>query len=201
MLGKPVKEIFPSMSKKKKRRRHAGKGAKEERAVCRQLSLWWSDDRFDDLFWRASQSGGRATVRSRKNKTTSGHYGDITATDHRGAELIKIVTVEIKCGYTKFHTSDFLDSKQDETICEQWFAQAEMAAALAKSISWIVISRANFRHQLIYMPRGLFRKLTNADCVYPRATMFLNDWNIVVMRFDEFCNRVEPDAFRRINRT
>ena len=38
----------------------AYKGSEFEREMCKCLSLWWTDSKRDDVFWRSAQSGGRA---------------------------------------------------------------------------------------------------------------------------------------------
>lgn len=71
------------------------KGAAFEREVCSLLSRWVSGTA-DDIFWRSSLSGGRATVRSRKGKTVSTQFGDISAVDPRGTPFLEVFYVELK---------------------------------------------------------------------------------------------------------
>jgi hypothetical protein len=69
--------------KRKAKRKGAGKGQAFERKTCRQLSLWVSDGKIDDMFWRTSISGGRATVRFAQGKATQA-VGDICAVRPEG---------------------------------------------------------------------------------------------------------------------
>jgi len=71
------------------------KGASFEREVCAKLSLWVSKGERDDLFWRSSMSGGRATVRFQKGKDTV-TAGDITAIHEIGASLTDKYMIECK---------------------------------------------------------------------------------------------------------
>lgn len=41
------------------------KGSTFERLICKELSLWVTDEERTDVFWRSAMSGGRATVNSR----------------------------------------------------------------------------------------------------------------------------------------
>ena len=75
------------MSKKKKGGGHA-KGSQFERTVCKDLSLWWTKGKRDDVFWRTSGSGARAKTRSKTGEKTFGQYGDVQATDPIGQPLI-----------------------------------------------------------------------------------------------------------------
>lgn len=139
------------------------KGSGYERDFCRRLSLWWSGGPKhgrDDLFWRSSMSGGRATVRGRKGKTTAGHYGDIAATDPMGAGLLKVFAVECKCGYNKKSTSigDLLDVPEGGAIQElgAWIKQSRKAARLAGASYWLLAHKKDRREEVIYMPRPAF---------------------------------------------
>lgn len=55
------------------------KGSGFERLVCHKLSLWISQGEHDDLFWRSSLSGGRATVMFKKGGQNRTQCGDITS--------------------------------------------------------------------------------------------------------------------------
>lgn len=89
------------MSKRKARKKAVNskqKGAKFERDCCQRLSLWISDLKRDDLFWRSSMSGGRATLKSRKGraKAISSHAGDIMATHLLGHPFLDVFYCECK---------------------------------------------------------------------------------------------------------
>ena len=63
------------------------KGGSFEREVCHLLSLWISHGARDDLLWRSSNSGGRATVVFKKGGANRTQCGDITAIDPAGNVL------------------------------------------------------------------------------------------------------------------
>ena len=77
----------------------SAKGSAFERSVCKTLSLWFSKGKRDDLFWRTSGSGARATVRGKKGKSTISGHGDIEATCSEGKLLTEWTCWELKCGY------------------------------------------------------------------------------------------------------
>lgn len=87
------------------------KGSQFERAICKTLSLWFSDGTTDDLFWRSSQSGGRAKTRSKTGKSTFGSYGDIAAVHPSGLALTQSCILELKRGYKQWSIMDVLDAK------------------------------------------------------------------------------------------
>lgn len=137
------------------------KGSEYERQVCKQLSQWWTASAREDVFWRSSNSGGRATVRGRKGKGTFGSYGDIAAVDPIGQMLLEVVTIELKRGYSKCSVADLLDA--DRTSGHHQFGdfinQAMEAAERAGSFSWMLVQRRNKRKSLAFFPAELYRKL------------------------------------------
>ena len=88
------------------------KGSEFEREFCKDLSLWWTDQERDDIFWRSSNSGGRATVRAKVGRTTAGQYGDVAAIDFDGLPLLELMTMELKRGYSKNTIQDLVDNKE-----------------------------------------------------------------------------------------
>lgn len=71
------------------------KGSKLEREVCKKLSLWVSDGKNGDLFWRSAMSGGRSTVAHKKGEVVR-QAGDICAVTPEGHELTDHWYIECK---------------------------------------------------------------------------------------------------------
>jgi hypothetical protein len=150
------------------------KGGQFEREICRTLSNWWTGDKEDDLFWRTSQSGGRATVRGRKGKGTRGHCGDITATDDAGLPLVKLITFELKRGYANnSHIDSLLDrpKKAKQQVIEAWIEQARLAAGRAGTPYWAIIHRRDRREACIYIPYSLYATLCVVGTFNPRLPL------------------------------
>lgn len=138
------------------------KGNSFERKICTELSLWWTDNDRDDIFWRSASSGGRATSRFRRSKkSTAASQGDITAIDPSGIPFLKVVTVEIKRGYTKDSIQDVIDNlpHRNAPTFMQWMIQAEESAASAESLTWLVISQRNQKSVMTWFPISLFNEL------------------------------------------
>ncbi len=72
------------------------KGSKFEREVCVALSLWISNGERDDVFWRSSLSGGRATIALREGIKRQSQVGDISAIASLGEYLLNHVSIECK---------------------------------------------------------------------------------------------------------
>lgn len=68
------------------------KGSAFEREVCKALSLWTTNGKSVDVYWRAAMSGGRATVA----KGAVRQAGDITAVAPEGHVLTDFLYIECK---------------------------------------------------------------------------------------------------------
>lgn len=72
------------------------KGASFERKACRELSLWLSEGKNDDLFWRSAMSGGRATVQFKKGRENRSQVGDLSPISSKGETLTDLCIFECK---------------------------------------------------------------------------------------------------------
>lgn len=77
-----------------------GKGADWERETAKLLSLWWTEGDADDVIYRTSASGARATQRRKSGKGTTNSAGDLGFTDDVAKPLFQFMTMECKRGYT-----------------------------------------------------------------------------------------------------
>ncbi len=135
------------------------KGSSFERTICKQLSLWWTDGDRDDVFWRTSGSGARATMRSKSGRGTKNQYGDIQATDPIGQPLIDLCTIEIKKGYGKYSYFDLIDKLPNETRqpYRKFILQAVDQCLEAGTKSWLLITKRDRKETVITMPISLRR--------------------------------------------
>lgn len=72
------------------------KGASFEREVCVLFSLWISQGKRRDCFWRTAMSGGRATIARKGGRMNKSQVGDICAVDELGHPFIDRFIVECK---------------------------------------------------------------------------------------------------------
>lgn len=139
------------MRRKKRKGYGKSKGSSFERKICTILSLWWTDNERDDVFWRSAGSGARATVR--RGIRTEGHAGDVCYTDPIGKPLIDLVTIELKRGYKDAVFSQAID-RPENSKASQWetfVRQAEQSARDAGSVSWFLIQQRDRRRALLFM--------------------------------------------------
>lgn len=188
------------------------KGSTFEREFCYELSNWWSDGEEDDIFWRSQASGGRATTRSKTGKRTSGHYGDVAATDARGAPLINLLTIELKRGYSSQTMMDVLDRNPKMKLggWEGFLSQAINSHTQAGSFAWLLYTRRDRRTGWFYFPTYLLNTL-RAVGAFPRSprpaiTASINvregktsRWhNIYGTTKENFFRSVTPDHIREV---
>lgn len=155
------------------------KGADFERDISRTLSLWWSHGERDDIFWRTSMSGGRATVRSKAGKSTAYQAGDITATDPIGAPLIKATVIELKRGYGKFCVLDLLDSRNVTTaVLSGFLSQVEEELAQSGIRNFLLICKRDGRAPIVLMPSVVYDKSRNAHT----AAIYYDKYVIITLK-------------------
>ena len=172
------------------------KGSKFERDICIRLSEWWSraleGEVRQDIFWRASQSGGRATQRAKSGKRTAGSYGDVAAVDPVGAPLLQVFTLELKRGRSHGDIGDVIDipvTGYKPRPFENTLKQAFDSHKLAGSLSWLVISQRDRRRCLVIGDYAFFEK--HFDLELPRV--FLpHGWILTYLPFRVFLRKVSP---------
>jgi len=194
-------------STKKKRKPKAGKGSEYERKMAKTLSLWWSNGHRDDIFWRSTTSGGRATERAKKGLKTSGQQGDIAAIHPSGRKLLDICTIELKCGYFDVTIQDLLDlPKHHKTrVMEGWLNQAETESRNAEAVYWIMIIHRTGRKDLVLCPTSLLLDLEHqGSCLlsvdHPHFGLSFFNFELTCLQLETFLEEVPARYFKRLHR-
>ena len=171
------------------------KGSNFEREICKQLSLWWTDNKRDDIFWRTSGSGARATVRSKSKKKTFGQYGDVQATDPIGQPLIDVCTIEIKRGYSKSTFADLIEESTTANAKPCMYAnfikQVKGDSKKANTPWWLLIVKRDRKKPIVIFPRILFDmhwKGIDQGRIFRRGFI-----NIRIALLEDFLGYAEPD--------
>ncbi len=186
------------------------KGSAFERETCKQLSLWWTGGLSDDVFWRSTISGGRATARSRKGMSTAGQYGDIQAADPSGIPLLEVCSIELKRGYNRHTCADLLDlpARGRKPLWLQWAEQSYVSSRQTRSLSWIVIVKRDRRETIVFGPMRLYHKLIGEHSDIHEGLPFMSLWHglgkkacraLFATTFKEFLSRVTPEIILRVH--
>lgn len=131
------------------------KGGEFERTIAKALSLWFSEGKREDVFYRSHSSGARFTSRKKAGKDTALQAGDITCSDPIGEPLIKNWNIEVKTGYgrkkkkeneieiIRWDVLDFIDSQQKEPVLQKMWTQCERDAKLTIREPVLIFRRNN----------------------------------------------------------
>lgn len=184
----------------------SSKGSQFERTVCKQLSLWWTSGARDDVFWRVSQSGGRATQRAKSGRKTFGSYGDIAFVDPIGEPLLRLFTIELKRGKSHGCPADLIDRTPSllPSPFEKTLIQTYRAHQAAGSRGWMLICRRDFCIPVLYADTETLRELSPSFA--PPYVLFnlrvnFGKGEYKSMRFaslslERFLSSISPDKFR-----
>ena len=136
------------------------KGGQFERDICHKLSLWWSGGKSDDIFWRTSGSGARATSRFKKGKATHGQHSDITHTHPSGAPFTDLFVTELKRGHNKTTLIEMIDTPKlvKSNLWWQWIRKVQNSVNASGAMSWLLIHKRDGREEMIFFP-DLVREL------------------------------------------
>jgi len=178
-----------------------GKGSSFERDIARMISLWFSEEKSADWFWRTQSSGGRATQLRKTGKMLTKQFGDIVAVEKEGEPLTDKFCFELKTGYgasrkknekkviSNWCILDGIDSKQKETVFDKFWKQCVNDADASHRIP-ILIFRRNLMSCCIAMKSNLHNRLkewygpvhTNKGILYFESRF----GDIVFMNLDDF---------------
>lgn len=180
------------------------KGSNYEREVCKQLGKWWSGGTRDDIFWRTSGSGARATVRSAKGQSTAGQYGDVSAIDSIGEPLLQVFSIELKRGYSANSFGDMFDfpAKAKKQKWEVFYSQAKASAEASGARYWMLIWRRDRRKALVFVPLGAIKEISGSfSCPHITAAVPLCGDKMVEVfccAFEDFLKLVKPQRIIQI---
>lgn len=163
------------------------KGAAFEREVCKKLSVWITNGKKGDCFWRSAMSGGRATV-ARKRGRDVRQAGDITAVAPEGHKLTDHVFIECK-HYADLQFDSFvIDNKG--TLAHFWGVVCREAEHRNRS-PWLV-ARQNRRPTLL-LTRLPPIESASPLCLVRPATLSVVDCQVWL--FDQVLTFKPPRSF------
>lgn len=187
----------------RKRKKSSGskKGTPFEREMSKELSWWWSWGERDDLIWRTSDSGGRATQRAKTNQITKYQHGDLGPTDFSIYPLFDFFLMETKRGYDDdldllLHI-DQLEHRVTVPILRQWKETAlrDMEAASRKEI--MILLQRDGKRKLAIIRNILLGNLLELD--WEKWSKFSSNSPVIIAeemsiyRMDEFFSYFMPE--------
>lgn len=189
------------------------KGSGFERSFCKELSLWWSNGKWDDVFWRTSQSGGRATTRFKKGLRTADSYGDVMAIREEGKPLTKTTFLELKRGYTGkkgkrsirwISTLDLIDANRNlktEPVLISWWKEARKKCKESGRKRTFIVFRRDRKTACIVMSRKTFKFLEKKNGLLMCPPYYAWSWislrpinDIMIIRIEDFFKWCKPQS-------
>lgn len=164
------------------------KGSQYERVVAKKLSLWLSNGVRDDLLWRSSLSGGRATLLFKQGKKNKSQTGDLSSIDILSQEFIDQFFVEIKCYKSLDITSGFVKSTG---LLKSFWDKLVKDALTAKKNPMLIAKQNHLPALLLVHPNGA--KLLNINngillCDASKVAEFCQ-WPSEVYLFDQLLTK------------
>ena len=163
------------------------KGSGFEREISKALSLWLSENKNDDLFWRTSNSGGRFTSRFKGGTDTQNQSGDITSLNSSSEWFINFFSIECKFYIDINIWSIFTNSKMG--LIEFWEQSRNDSTRSDKNP--ILIVKQNFKPILLITNDFLFDKFEKMS-FKPNLIICNENSNMYVYKFTDFIENVNP---------
>jgi hypothetical protein len=168
----------------------SGKGSSFEREICKKLSLWFTNGANDCVFWRSSNSGGRATVREKVGKKTQGQYGDIACIDPIGLPLLQHTNIELKRGYNQASPMSIIDAPATakRQLFEEFIRQSHKDSIRSGAKTWWLIHKRDRRETMIYFPSEIYPKYR-----IPSAVFLLDRYVVICEPLEPFLSHNSPN--------
>lgn len=193
------------------------KGGEFERQMAKAFSLWFSNGKRDDIFYRTSASGARATMRMKKLLATANSAGDMCALDPVGVPLTNVVLFEFKRGYggsgkkkskkkkysEEIEVLTILDnptSQIKQPILLEWFDKAERERAAHGRLFTFIVFQRNRKIPIITMTAetfGYFKYRLNLryGIIDKDPNPIIEVKNLVLIRLEDFFEWCIPELF------
>lgn len=171
------------------------KGGAYERLICKQLSLWASNNEREDIFARSAMSGGRATVQRKKGVTNKTQCCDISAIDPLGSYLINIAVVECK-NYKDLKLENLIFKTSKDGILQFW-NEVVIIANLVNKEPWL-IARQNGKKDILTITENN----KNIICSrYPTLVpiAYFSELNMCIYYLTTFLKNVSYSYIKELN--
>ena len=187
----------------------SNKGGAFERMICKELSIWYSSGRRDDIFWRTAGSGARATVRGKVGLKTADSYGDVMATHESGKPLTGNYVISLKRGYTgkkgrkSFSYIDILDlidtpaGMKGKPALATWWDELMRDVKNGSRKDGFIIFRRDRKMSSIVMSNKTFKELHKMKpCIFPLyhsgCGLAADSLHLQIMKLQDFFYWCEP---------
>ena len=169
------------------------KGNSFQWKIAKLLSLWYSEQKRDDIFIPTGSSGARATQRRKLGKTTQNQGGDITSVDPEGFAFIKNFSIECKF-YKKVNFNSLIYNKPNELF--YWWDQTNRDADRDNK-NPLLIMKQNGLSEIIIFSKNLYIKKLENYCGnidnFLNTKSYINGDLVIIMLLSDFFNYCNPN--------
>jgi len=163
------------------------KGSEFERKICKELSLWISRDKREDLFWRSAMSGGRSTVALKSGKKLKSQSGDISAVHSLGFKFTEKFLIECK-HYKNLEFAGLIHNRGKLIF----FWQKAFAEAINHSKLPILIAKQNNYPTVVVLCR---KGMKSFKLKYKMFDLVVPVFGMYIITFDRF-KELNPRVLR-----
>lgn len=182
-----------------KKRTGSGKGQNFERQIAKYLSRWITYGDRDDVFWRSSNSGGRATVRAATGSAGGLVSGDLCAVRPEGFPLLEVFVIE--CKFYKDLKLQDLPFDRKSVIPKAWNKVCK--ESVRESRRPMLILKQNNRPILLGLQYRMYREIRHQvrgtlDVMPPY--LYSNRLQLALCEFDPVFEAFSPDMLTGLDR-
>lgn len=171
------------------------KGGEFERQLCKAFSYWVTNGNRDDIFWRSSMSGGRASLAIKKGTAKrTAQAGDMSYIDMVGSTLLDRFVIEYKF-YKDLSISSLIYGEPKDLIIAFW-AQVNRDATASNKYP-MLIAKQNFKKILIGLRMEEMKKIKQRLNGLSKPLDIFGSWfyehDLVLFDFETFLQIVHPE--------
>ncbi len=149
-----LKELLIKNNFKFKKPKKPGSGQKKgkrfEKEIAKELSLWWTNNKRNDIFYLTSGSGSRFTIRKKSGQDTANSSGDIGLLDPIGQPFLNLFQIEVKRGYTDdLDLLSIIDGKDQKYLIFDWIEKAIHEQQEAKKKEILLIIKRDRKEKIV----------------------------------------------------
>ncbi len=183
-----------------------GKGEDFEREQCRYLSMWWTEGRRDDVFWRNRR---RITYKDPSGKH---QLGDVMSMDPEGLPLVETFNIELKRGYSKTRKGkrvknvpwdvldliDYITSSERNVFLEFW--RQTLDDARLSNRSPMLIFKRDYHSPVVCVDLKTLHSFSPFLGAPPKIyiVVSIEEDKLFLFREDEFFSWLTPDIVKII---
>lgn len=182
-----------------------GKGEDFERSVPKIISLWWTDNKQDDVFYRTHGSGSRATTRQKQGIATANAAGDLMSVDEVGHPFTDCFLIELKRGYTKGSSKisvlDLIDNKRKKQFAlVDWYTKAKKEANFHKRPFVLIIFKRDYKEICVLLEESFltvfeaYSGTYTKELIYFSAVGFDNTSAFYITTLDSFLKWLDKES-------